>query len=126
MTAFDAPSSNARFTGMADVRTLLRRSAPRRGLRRAGAGAAAARRDSLPAIAARMTHRGPRRHDPVMDLPAPLAWMVDKASASPGPDRFLAELGSRLLALSSPLKTSSSNITLGSPASARATSTRRR
>jgi hypothetical protein len=33
-----------------------------------------------------------------MDLPAPLAWLVDEASASPGPDRFLAELGGRLLA----------------------------
>jgi adenylate cyclase len=33
-----------------------------------------------------------------MDLTAPLAWLVDEASASPGPDRFLAELGGRLLA----------------------------
>jgi hypothetical protein len=33
-----------------------------------------------------------------MDLPAPLAWLVDEAGASPGPDRFLAELGERLLA----------------------------
>jgi adenylate cyclase len=33
-----------------------------------------------------------------MDLPAPLAWLVDEAGASPGPDLFLAELGSRLLA----------------------------
>src|SRR5215475_1098853 len=33
-----------------------------------------------------------------MDLPAPLAWLVDEAGASPGPDRFLAELGGRLLA----------------------------
>ena len=32
-----------------------------------------------------------------MDLHAPLAWLVDEAAASPGPDRFLAELGSRLL-----------------------------
>ena len=32
-----------------------------------------------------------------MDLPALLAWLVDEASASPGPDRFLAELGGRLL-----------------------------
>jgi class 3 adenylate cyclase len=31
-----------------------------------------------------------------MDLPAPLAWLVDEASTSPGPDRLLAELGSRL------------------------------
>lgn len=33
-----------------------------------------------------------------MDLPAPLAWLVDEAGASPGPDRFLAELGGRPLA----------------------------
>src|SRR6267143_6124351 len=33
-----------------------------------------------------------------MDLPAPLAWLVDEAGASLGPDLFLAELGSRLLA----------------------------
>ena len=38
-----------------------------------------------------------------MDLPAPLAWLVDEAGASPGPDRFLAELGSRLLADGLPL-----------------------
>jgi hypothetical protein len=38
-----------------------------------------------------------------MDLPAPLAWLVDEAGASPGPDRFLAELGGRLLADSLPL-----------------------
>ncbi|MBV9154035.1 MAG: adenylate/guanylate cyclase domain-containing protein [Alphaproteobacteria bacterium] len=38
-----------------------------------------------------------------MDLPGPLAWLVDEAGASPGPDRFLAELGSRLLAEGVPL-----------------------
>jgi hypothetical protein len=38
-----------------------------------------------------------------MDLPAPLAWLVDEASASTGPDRFLAELGGRLLADGLPL-----------------------
>ncbi|MCA1405005.1 adenylate/guanylate cyclase domain-containing protein [Ensifer sp. IC3342] len=38
-----------------------------------------------------------------MDLPAPLAWLVDEAGASPGPDRFLAELGRRLLADGLPL-----------------------
>jgi adenylate cyclase len=36
---------------------------------------------------------GPWRHARSMDLPAPLAWLVDEAGASPGPDRFLAELG---------------------------------
>src|SRR6267143_1121118 len=38
-----------------------------------------------------------------MDLSAPLAWLVDEAGASPGPDRFLAELGGRLLADGLPL-----------------------
>ena len=38
-----------------------------------------------------------------MDLPAPLAWLVDEASAALGADRFLAELGRRLLAEGLPL-----------------------
>ena len=38
-----------------------------------------------------------------MDLPAPLVWLVDEAGASPGPDRFLAGLGGRLLADGLPL-----------------------
>src|SRR5579863_6555562 len=38
-----------------------------------------------------------------MDLPAPLAWLVDEAGASPGPDRFLGELGGRLRADGLPL-----------------------
>src|SRR5437870_13708155 len=33
-----------------------------------------------------------------MDLSAPLAWLVDEAGGSLGADRFLADLGSRLLA----------------------------
>jgi adenylate cyclase len=44
-----------------------------------------------------MTGQQSRRHDRGMDLPAPLAWLVDEACASAGPDRFLAELGGRLL-----------------------------
>src|ERR1700719_172394 len=32
-----------------------------------------------------------------MDLPGPLAWLVDEAGASPRPDRVLAQLGGRLL-----------------------------
>src|SRR5688500_17851663 len=38
-----------------------------------------------------------------MDLPAPLAWLVDEAGVSPGPDGFLAELGGRLVADGLPL-----------------------
>ena len=38
-----------------------------------------------------------------MDLPAPLAWLVDEANASHAPDQFLAELGAKLLANGIPL-----------------------
>ena len=38
-----------------------------------------------------------------MDLPAPLAWLVDEAGASPSPERFLADLGGRLLTAGLPL-----------------------
>ncbi len=38
-----------------------------------------------------------------MDLPAPLAWLVDEANASRAPDQFLAELGAKLLADGLPL-----------------------
>jgi adenylate cyclase len=38
-----------------------------------------------------------------MELPGLLAWLVDEAGASPGPDRFLAELGGLLLADGLPL-----------------------
>src|SRR5215472_14979109 len=38
-----------------------------------------------------------------MDLSAPLAWLVDEAGDSPGADRFLADLGGRLLADGLPL-----------------------
>ena len=37
------------------------------------------------------------------DFSGPLGWLVDEAAAAPGPDRFLAELGSRLLADGLPL-----------------------
>ena len=48
-----------------------------------------------------------------MDLPAPLAWLVDEAGASPAPDRFLAELSGRLLADGLPL--AGSALTLAVP-----------
>ena len=38
-----------------------------------------------------------------MQLPATLSWLIDAASASPGADRFLAELGSHLIADGIPL-----------------------
>jgi class 3 adenylate cyclase len=38
-----------------------------------------------------------------MELPAPLAWLVDEGAAPSGPDRFLADLGGWLLADGLPL-----------------------
>jgi class 3 adenylate cyclase len=56
-----------------------------------------------------------------MDLPAPLAWLVDDASASPGPDRFLAELGGRLLADGLPLAGGALTLAVPHPIIARRT-----
>ncbi len=56
-----------------------------------------------------------------MDLPAPLAWLVDEAGASAGPDRFLAELGSRLLAHGLPLAAASLSLAVPHPIIARRT-----
>src|SRR5690242_20417999 len=44
-----------------------------------------------------MTDLRLRRHDRGMDLPAPVAWLVDEAGTVAGPDQFLAELGERLV-----------------------------
>jgi hypothetical protein len=52
-----------------------------------------------------------RRHDAAWICP--LAWLVDEASAASGPDRFLAELGRRLLADGLPL--AGGALTLASP-----------
>lgn len=38
-----------------------------------------------------------------MDLPAPIAWLVDEAGTSPNPERFLADLGERLRAAGLPV-----------------------
>ena len=56
-----------------------------------------------------------------MDLPAPLAWLVDEAGASPGPDRFLAELGGRLLADGLPLSGGALTLAVPHPIIARRT-----
>ncbi|MEZ5935374.1 MAG: adenylate/guanylate cyclase domain-containing protein [Alphaproteobacteria bacterium] len=48
-----------------------------------------------------------------MDLSAPIAWLVDEASAASGPNRFLAELGGRLLADGLPL--AGASLTLAAP-----------
>ncbi len=68
-----------------------------------------------------MTGQGPWRYDRGMDLPAPLAWLVDEAGASPGPDRFLAELGSRLLADGLPLAGGTLTLAVPHPIIARRT-----
>src|SRR3546814_6768817 len=71
----------------------------------------------------RMTSRPPRRHDAPMtlpvNLPASLAWLVDEAGASPGPDRFLAELGGRLIADGLPLASGALTIAVSHPILAR-------
>jgi adenylate cyclase len=56
-----------------------------------------------------------------MDLPAPLAWLVDEASGSSGPDRFLAELGGRLLADGVPLAGGALTLAVPHPLIARRT-----
>src|SRR3954469_22590872 len=56
-----------------------------------------------------------------MDLPAPLAWLVDEAGASPGPDRFLAGLGGRLLADGLPLAGGALPLAVPAPLIARRT-----
>src|SRR5688500_4464835 len=68
-----------------------------------------------------MTGQGLWRHDRGMDLPAPLAWLVDEAGASPGPDRFLAELGGRLLADGVPLAGGALTLAVPHPIIARRT-----
>jgi len=56
-----------------------------------------------------------------VDLPAPIAWLVDEAAASPGPDRFLAELGGRLLADGLPLAGGALTLAVPHPIIARRT-----
>ncbi len=56
-----------------------------------------------------------------MHLPAPLAWLVDEAGGSPGPDRFLAELGGRLRADGLPLAGGALTLALPHPVIARRT-----
>src|SRR5690242_477275 len=57
----------------------------------------------------------------MVDLPASLAWLVDEAAASSGPDRFLADLGSRLLAEGVPLAGGALTLAVPHPIIARRT-----
>ncbi|ACE91772.1 probable adenylate cyclase protein [Rhizobium etli CIAT 652] len=56
-----------------------------------------------------------------MDLPFSLAWLVDEAAASPGPERFLAELGRRLLGDGLPLAGGALTLSVPHPIIARRT-----
>jgi len=56
-----------------------------------------------------------------MDLTASLAWLLDEAGAAPGPDRFLAELGVRLLADGLPLAGGALTLAVPHPIIARRT-----
>ena len=56
-----------------------------------------------------------------MHLAAPLAWLVDDAGAAAGPDRFLAELGHRLLADGLPLAGGALSLAVPHPIVARRT-----
>src|SRR5262249_59141610 len=77
---------------------------------------------NLPTTAgARMTARGSRQHDRGMDLPAPIAWLVDEACASPAPELFLAELGGLLLADGLPLAGGALTLSVPHPIIARRT-----
>ena len=50
-----------------------------------------------------MTFKRRCQHDRPMQLNSTLTWLVDAASASPGADRFLAELGAHLIGDGLPL-----------------------
>jgi adenylate cyclase len=56
-----------------------------------------------------------------MQLSSTLTWLVDAASASPGADRFLAELGTRLIADSMPLAGGALTLAVPHPIIARRT-----
>ncbi|MFO1035911.1 MAG: adenylate/guanylate cyclase domain-containing protein [Geminicoccaceae bacterium] len=56
-----------------------------------------------------------------MDLPPSLAWLVDEAAAVPGPDRFLADLGARLVAEGLPLAGGALTLAVPHPIIARRT-----
>jgi adenylate cyclase len=59
--------------------------------------------------------------DKGLDLPSALSWLVDAASASPSADRFLAELGARLIADGVPLAGGALTLIVPDPIIARRT-----
>ena len=60
-------------------------------------------------------------HDRAMQLSSTLTWLVDAASASPGADRFLAELGTRLIGDDMPLAGGALTLAVPHPIIARRT-----
>src|ERR1700716_1655233 len=60
-------------------------------------------------------------HDPAMQTGSTLTWLVDAASASPGADRFLAELGTRLIEDEVPLAGGALTLAVAHPIIARRT-----
>ena len=56
-----------------------------------------------------------------MQLSSTLTWLVDAASASPGADRFLAELGARLIGDDMPLAGGALTLAVPHPIIARRT-----
>jgi adenylate cyclase len=60
-------------------------------------------------------------HDRRMQLSSTLTWLVDAASASPGPEQFLAELGMRLIADDMPLAGGALTLAVPHPIIARRT-----
>ena len=56
-----------------------------------------------------------------MQLSSALTWLVDAASASPGADRFLAELGTRLIGDKLPLAAGALTLAVPHPIIARRT-----
>jgi len=66
-------------------------------------------------------NRAPLPHDRSMQLNATLTWLVDVAGASPGADRFLAELGAHLIADGLPLAGGALTLAVPHPIIARRT-----
>ena len=68
-----------------------------------------------------VTMNCPCHMDRTMQLSSTLTWLVDAASASPGADRFLAELGTRLIADDMPLAGGALTLAVPHPIIARRT-----
>ena len=81
------------------------------------------RHEELPSVAD--DNEAALPHDQPMQLGSTLTWLVDAASASPGADRFLAELGARLIADDLPLVGGALTLAVPHPIIARLATRRR-